>query len=465
MKPVKIYNTLEKKIEEVIPISGKDVGMYSCGLTVYDYAHIGNLRKYIFDDLLKRTLQYFGYNVKHVMNITDVGHLTSDADEGEDKIEKGSARENKSAWDIAKFYEKAFLDDLKLLNIEKPEIVCRATEHIREQIDLISKLEEKGFTYNTADGVYFDISKLDDYGKLASLVIADQKEGARVEANKEKKNPSDFALWKISREGEKRQMEWPSPWGVGFPGWHIECSAMSTKYLGQPFEIHTGGVDHIPVHHTNEIAQSEAAYGIPLAKYWVHSEHLLQDGRKMAKSDGHFIRLQDLAEKGFDPLDFRYFCLTAHYRTKLDFSWEHLKAAQNSYKTIKNFATLLKIEEIESENEFYEKAIADFESEVSSDLNTPKALAVIFNTINAANKNKLYGGAGRKFIKKIDTILGLNLLEKENIPDDVLELAKKREELRHLKDYEAADAVRDKIEKMGYMVEDSQDGGIKVLTK
>ena len=398
---MKIYNTLGRKIEMVHPVrdnglSGngstgqlqggriKDdnkkfsngasplddnlIRIYTCGLTVYDFAHIGNLRKYIFDDLLKRTLEAVGFKVKHVMNITDVGHLTSDADLGEDKIEKGAKREHKSAWEIAKFYEKKFIEDLKQLNVELPDVICRATEHIDDQIALIKVLEEKGFTYKTADGIYFDSSKLPDYGKLASLDKENLLEGVRVEKNPEKKNPTDFALWKLSASQgtQKRDMEWPSPWGVGFPGWHIECSAMSTKYLGQPFEIHTGGVDHIAVHHTNEIAQSEAAFGKPLAKYWVHSEHLLENGHKMAKSAGHFIRLQDLREKGFNPLDFRYFCLMAHYRTKLNFSWESLGAARSSLGKIRAFARSLDDEKEDEGKEYlgYEYSKAYYNSEL-----------------------------------------------------------------------------------------------------
>lgn len=474
-----IYNTLGRKKEEIKPLGDNLIRIYTCGPTVYDYAHIGNLRKYVFDDLLKRSLEYFGFKIKHVMNITDVGHLTSDADEGEDKIEKGAEREKKTAWEIARVYEAAFLKDLKELNIETPEIICRATEHIKEQIDLILILEEKGFTYKTSDGVYFNTSKLSDYGKLAGLQIENLKEGARVEKNKEKKNPTDFALWKFSssviarrslaNSGQApqshRQMEWPSPWGVGFPGWHIECSAMSTKYLGQPFEIHTGGVDLISVHHTNEIAQSEAAYGKPLAKYWVHSEHLLQDGHRMAKSAGHFIRLKDLESRGFSPLDFRYFCLTANYRTKLDFTWNHLEAAKNSYKNIKNFTQNLGGKNIEGEEEFYKKALSDFYLEIGDDLNTARALAILFDTIGEANKRKYLGRAAQEFIENIDKVLGLNLVEIDIIPQDVLDFARKREELRLKKDFKQADEVREKIEEMGYRVEDLQDGGIRVLTK
>ena len=484
MKTIKIYNTLSRSKEEVVPEQDSLIRMYSCGLTVYDFAHIGNLRKYVFDDLLRRTLEYFGYQVKHVMNVTDVGHLTSDADEGEDKIEKGAAREGKNAWDVAKYFEKVFVDDLKKLNIEAPEVMPRATEHIKEQVDLIKKLEEKGFTYKTSDGIYFDTSKLDDYGKLAGLDKEGLKEGARVEVNIEKKNPTDFALWKLSKgdcplEGDcphapKRDMEWESPWGVGFPGWHIECSAMSTKYLGQPFEIHTGGVDHINVHHTNEIAQSEAAYDKPLAKYWVHSEHLLEGGRKMAKSDGHFIRLQDVVERGFDPLDLRYFYLTAHYRSKLDFSWESLAAAKAARSKITDFAVQIdeKSEGSDEEKGFYSKALNDFETAISDDLDTPKALAIVFSAISGGEVAGFKGLPAIDFLQKIDKILAIGILanfDREVVGDkfflayphgissEIVVLAKKRIEAKANSDFIQADNLRKNIENKGFILEDSSN--------
>lgn len=474
LKKIKVFNTLGRDKQILEPQTDDLVRVYSCGLTVYDYAHIGNLRKYIFDDLLIRTLKYFGYATKHVQNITDVGHLTSDSDEGEDKIEKGAEREHKTAHEVARFYEEAFLADMEKLNILHPDIMPRATEHIEEQIELIKTLEEKGFTYKTSDGIYFDTSKIDDYGKLAGLDIEGLKEGARVERNLEKKNPTDFALWKFSVPEDNRQMEWDSPWGVGFPGWHIECSAMSVKYLGQPFEIHTGGVDHINVHHTNEIAQSEAAGEKPLAKYWMHSDYLLENGRKMAKSDGHFIRLTDLEEKGFSPLDFRFLCLSAHYRSKLNFTWESLKSAKEAREKLLQFSRQLNDEE--GENGLFEKALGDFEDAIVDDLDTPKALAIIFETISLANKDNHYGINAKKFIKAIDKILGLNLVsENDNInikriendsryiksfadiPEEIQQKAMEREIKRREKDFEAADKLRQAIENAGFVLEDFID--------
>jgi len=470
MKTILIYNTLTRKKEEIVPETDSLVRIYSCGLTVYDYPHIGNLRKYVFDDLLARTLKYFGYKVKNVMNITDVGHLTSDEDEGEDKIEKGARREGMSAFDVARHYEAAFLEDLKKLNIEKPEILCRATEHIKEQIDLIKILEEKGFTYKTSDGIYFDTSRSKDYGKLARLDLAGQKEGARVKINPEKKNPADFALWKFSYPNgrsfdsaqddvsKKRQMEWESPWGIGFPGWHIECSAMSTKYLGQPFEIHTGGIDHISVHHTNEIAQSEAACGLPLAKYWVHSEHLLNEGRKMAKSEGGFLKLSDLEEKGYEALDFRYLCLSAHFQSKLNFSFDAMLQAKNSLGRVRSFAaTLNDEEESDSEAEFYKKALTEFENKVADNLDTPSVIALIFSTIERAEKQGFRGRPAIDFFTHVDSVFVLDLFRQIEIPPEVKELVKNREELRKEGLYDQADEVRQQIEKQGFELEDLKD--------
>jgi len=476
----------------VAPISGDTIRMYSCGLTVYDYAHIGNLRKYVFDDLLRRTLEYFNYKVKWVMNVTDVGHLTGDQDEGEDKVEKGARREGKSAFEIVKFYEKIFLEDLKKLNIKMPDVLPRATEHIDEQIELIKKLEQKGFTYKIDDGIYFDTSKLSDYGKLASLDKENLKEGARVGINLQKKNPTDFALWKFSYpqgrdfdqntddESKRRQMEWPSPWGLGFPGWHVECSAMSTKYLGQPFEIHTGGVDHINVHHTNEIAQSEAAEGRDLAKYWVHSEHLLENGRKMAKSDGHFIRLVDLEQRGFEALDLRYFYLRSHYRSKIDFSFELLEGARTARRKISDFCLMLSEDSLEGEEEFYKNKINDFNEALSDDLNTPKALEVIFTTIAQAEGRSFKGIHAKNFFLKIDEVLALDLFKSsfENVgtfgekeilislpyPQDVFQIAKEIALKKQQKDFESSDNLRAKLVNMGYAVEESQKQ-IKIYKK
>src|SRR3989338_2131329 len=332
--PLLLYNTLGRKKQEFKPIKKGIVGLYTCGPTVYSYAHIGNLRTYIFEDILKRVLIENGYKVKHVMNITDVGHLTSDADTGDDKVEKSAKEQKKTVWDIAGFYTKVFQEDIAKLHILDPDIWCRATDHIKEQIELIKKLEKKGLTYKTSDGIYFDTSKFKDYGILGNIKAEGLKAGVRVEIG-EKKNPTDFALWKFSPKDSKRQMEWKSPWGTGFPGWHIECSAMSMKYLGETFDIHCGGIDHVPVHHTNEIAQSEAATGKSFVKYWAHGAFLLLEKEKMAKSGGNFITLQTLIERGYDPLDYRYFCFTAHYRSELKFSFDALTSCRAAFNILK----------------------------------------------------------------------------------------------------------------------------------
>ena len=449
MIKLKIYNTLTRSKQEVEPIKGDTIRIYSCGLTVYDFAHIGNLRKYIFDDVLKRALLFLGYKVKHVMNITDVGHLTSDQDEGEDKIEKGARREKKSAYDIARFYEKEFVADLKALRVQLPDIMPRATDNIKEQIDLVKKLESKGFTYKTSDGIYFDTSKLKDYGKLSGLKKQEILEGARVAKNEEKRNASDFALWKLSSSQEgRREMEWPSPWGIGFPGWHLECSVMSTKFLGQPFEIHTGGVDHIGIHHTNEIAQSEAAEGKPLAKYFIHSEHLLQDGRKMAKSEGHFLRLRDLKERGFSPLDFRFMCLQAHYRSKLDFTWESLEGAKAARRRINDFYWGLEGSGVLSGN-----LLEQFEERIADNLDTPMALSLVFDVIAKAQRGEIEKSTAKLFLEKADSIF--QVLEKEEeIPQEISELVSERERVRLEKNFAKADEIRRKIEERGYKLED-----------
>ena len=360
---LKFYNTLSKKKKVFKPLKDKKVGLYTCGPTVYLYAHIGNLRTYIFEDILKRVLLYNGYKVKHIMNITDVGHLTSDADTGEDKIELKAKKERKTAWQIADFYTKAFKRDLKFLNIKEPDFWVKATKTIEGQIKLIKILEKKGFTYKISDGIYFDSSKLKTYGKLRGKQRIKIKPGARIEMVPGKKNPTDFALWKFTPPGIKRQMEWDSPWNRGFPGWHTECVVMSIKYLGIPFDIHCGGVDHILIHHTNEIAQGEAAFGKILAKYWLHGEFLVLKEGRMGKSEGNIVILEDLIKKGFNSLAYRYLCLGAHYRSKLTFSWEGLEASQNAldnlrqkileirFKRISNFSLSLKSPHIK----FYQK--------------------------------------------------------------------------------------------------------------
>lgn len=427
------------------------------GHAVYNYAHIGNLRTYIFEDLLKRTLLYNHFKVKHVMNITDVGHLTSDADIGEDKLELAKSRERKSAWEIAEFYTKTFKDDMKALNLIPPDILCKATDHIKEQISLIKELEKKGFTYGNEDGIYFNTSKLKDYGKLARLKKDKLKFGIRVDI-KDKKHATDFALWKFSLKTHKRDMEWKSPWGVGFPGWHIECSAMAMKYLGDSFDIHCGGIDHIPVHHTNEIAQSEGATGKKFVNYWLHGEFLVLKDAKMTKSGENFITLNSLTERGYDPLAYRYLCLTAHYKSPLDFTYESLDSAQTGLNRLRNKILGLKGKKSNIKNtSAYEKEFLDH---INDDLNLPRALALLWKLIE---DDKIDYKSAIKF----DSVLGLELdkEKKEKIPKEIIKLAGERDRLRKEKKWKEADIVRDKIAKLGYIVEDSDSGfKIKKLT-
>ena len=468
--PLKLYNTLTRKKEVFKPIQKGKVGMYSCGPTVYWYQHIGNLRMYISWDFLKRVLKFNDYNVKHVMNVTDVGHLTSDADTGEDKIEKAAKKEGKSAKEIAEFYFKIFKEDFKKLNIIEPDVCPRATEHIEEQIELIKILEKKGYTYKTSDGIYFNTSKLKDYGKLARLNAKELKAGKRISLG-EKKNKTDFALWKFSEEVGKRQQEWNSPWGIGFPGWHLECSAMSIKYLGNSFDIHTGGQEHIPVHHTNEIAQSEAATGKLFVRYWLHGAWLLFKGEKVSKSKGGLYTISELEEKGFEPLDFRYLCLTTHYRKPLDFAIEKLKSSKNSYERLKNI-----ISEIKNDKKINKKYLQEFEDAINNDLNAPKALQVLWRLIR---DEKAQGKLAT--IKKMDEVLGLDLLKKEDVVKDkikikgkikrieykgfkpnkeLIELIAMREGSRAKKDFKKADALREKIKSLGYYIEDNESGSV-----
>ncbi len=458
---IKLYNTLSRKKEKFVPIKKGQVGMYTCGPTVYNYAHIGNLRSYLFEDLLKRVLLFDGLKVKQVMNITDVGHLTSDADEGEDKMLLAMRREGKNAYDIAEFYTRAFKQDLKKLNIIEPEVWCKATEHIKEQIELIKKLEKKGFTYKTSEGIYFDTSKLKDYGKLARLKAEELQAGKRIQLG-EKKNITDFALWKLSPEGRKREMEWNSPWGKGFPGWHIECSAMSMKYLGQQFDIHCGGIDHIPVHHTNEIAQSESATGKkPWVKYWLHNEFLvLGAGEKMAKSGENFITLTTLEQKGYHPLDYRYFCLGTHYRKPLMFSWEAMESAKiTRRKLVEKVLELKNTKEIKENKKAQDKYLAAFAKEINDDLNTPKALAILWEVVKDDN---LSAGDKYNLLLNFDEVLGLDLKkakeEKVKVPEEIKKLAEERLKARQNKDWKKSDLLREKIKELGYVIGDSKEG-------
>src|SRR3989339_32032 len=448
-----LYNTLTHKLEEFKPITDKKVGLYTCGPTVYHYAHIGNLRSYIFEDILKRVLQYNDYEVNHVMNITDVGHLTDDGDNGEDKMEKGSKREGKTAWEIAEFYTQAFQKNLKELNIESPTTWCKATDNIPEQIELVQTLIDKGFTYETSDGIYFDTTKFPAYGEMANLQNQELEAGSRVEIG-EKKNSHDFALWKFSKPEEKRQMEWEAFGRMGFPGWHIECSAMSSKYLGQHFDIHCGGIDHIPVHHTNEIAQSEAAFGEhPWVNYWMHGEFIvLKNDEKMSKSSDNFVTLNTLKEKGIDPLAYHFFLLQTHYRKQLSFSFEALESAQTGLENLRSKILKLKKENkklntTELQTKFLEK--------INDDLDMPGALALVFDSLK--NEEIDY-----ETILQFDKVLGLGLDKVEEkqieISTEVQQLLNERQQARTNKNWFESDRLRDEIAKLGFQVEDTSGG-------
>lgn len=435
-----------------MPINDLKVGLYTCGPTVYNYAHIGNLRTYVFEDILRRVLEYNGYDVYHVMNITDVGHLTDDADDGEDKMEKGARREGKTAWDIAKYYTNAFQKDIAELNILPPHLWCKATDHIPEQIEMVRTLTEKGFTYETEDGIYFDTTKLPDYGRLAQLDRQKLKAGARVGIGS-KKNEHDFALWKFTQADEKRQMEWDAFGKQGFPGWHIECSAMASKYLGGQFDIHCGGVDHISVHHTNEIAQSEAALGVsPWVRYWMHGEFLLVDEGRMGKSEGNFITLSTLEERGFSPLDYRYFLLQTHYRKQLTFSWSALEAAKNGREHLRNI--IAQWDEPSGGCKEYEQRFSEL---VNDDLNIPEALALLWELA----KSDFPSADKKASALKFDRILGLGLDEgasRLDVPEAVQTLMSEREQARLAKNWAESDRLRDEIAKHDFIVEDTDAG-------
>ncbi len=454
-----LYNSLTRAIEEFKPINPPDVGLYTCGPTVYGSTHIGHMSKYIGDDILRRTLVYNGFNVKHVMNITDVGHLTSDADEGEDKMEKGAKREGVTVWDVAKKYENEFFETMDSENVLRPIVTARATEHIKDQIKLIKKLEKKGFIYITSEAVYFDVSKFPDYGKLSGQKLSDKITGARedVIVDPEKKNPYDFVLW-FKRTGRfaNHTMHWNSPWGDGFPGWHIECSAMSMKYLGESFDIHTGGVDHIGVHHPAEIAQSEAATGKQFVKYWVHRVFITIDGQKMSKSLNNFYTLKNVVEHKFSPLAVRYLFLMTHYRTPLNFTWKSLEAAQNALNNLYDAISEMgkpKARCPEFERQFLEA--------INDDLNTPKALAVMWALI----KSNYPAEAKKQSLLLMDKVFGLGLdkikKKKITIPQEIKKLAISREKARLEKKWTLADELRQKIENAGFSVEDT-DGKTKI---
>ncbi len=458
---LKLYNTLSRRKEEFLPIQAGNVGLYTCGPTVYNFAHIGNLRTFVFEDVLARVLKRVGYDVNHVMNITDVGHLVSDADTGEDKMELSARREGRSAWDIAEEYTQAFFENCNALNLLEPDIYCKATDHIQEMIELVRRLEKKGLTYRIDDGIYFDTAKFPAYGQMALLDKDGLKAGARVEMAEGKRNHTDFALWKFSPVDQKRQMEWDSPWGIGFPGWHIECSAMSMKYLGEQFDIHCGGIDHVSVHHSNEIAQAEGATGkTPWVKFWCHGEFLVLDQGKMSKSSGNFITLDSLRAEGFSPLAYRFFLLQAHYRSQLVFSWEGLQAASRGYANLLGQVARLKEECGDASAEAPVAYLEKFNIAVFDDMNVPRALAVVFEVLKDA---ELSAAEKLALVLDVDSVLGLSLagaeLEKSSeAPAEIRVLAEKRASSRADRDFAAADAIRDQLAESGWEIEDLPGG-------
>ena len=455
---MKLYNTMSRRVEEFVPIVPGKVSMYCCGPTVYNYAHIGNLRTFIFEDVLKRTLMRAGYSVLHAMNITDVGHLTGDGDDGEDKMEKRSRETGKSVWDIAEFYTKAFFRDEDALNIIRPDIICKATDHIQEMIALIKRLEEKGHTYIAGGNVYCSIDSIDDYGKLAGLRLDDL-----IEVDSNKRNPKDFVLWFTNSKFANQAMTWDSPWGRGYPGWHIECSAMSMKYLGEHFDIHCGGIDAIPVHHTNEIAQSEAATGHTWVNYWCHGEFLLMGDAKMSKSSGGFVTLPVLEEKGYDALDYRYFCLTGHYRSQLRFSYEALDGARSARRSLMEKIAALKAETCPAEKvgDAAKEYMDSFDAAMENDLGAPEAVARLWQMMKDSSvpaADKLAAAY------HMDGILGLRLdkaeAEEKIGSEDDLRLLDERTAAKKAKDYARADEIRAELERRGYIVKDTPQGAV-----
>ena len=465
------YNTLTGKKEKFIPINKNEVKMYSCGPTVYSYAHIGNFRTYIFVDSLRRTLEYNGYKMKHVMNITDVGHLTSDADTGEDKMEKAAKKEGKDPYEIAKFYANAFMGDMGKLHIEKPEIITKATDNIPQMIEMVKEIIKNGYGYETSKGIYFDVSKLDKYPVLSNNSIEGQQAGARVEVDKEKRNPFDFALW--IKAPENHIMKWDSPWGKSYPGWHIECSAMGRRFLGENFDIHTGGVDHIPVHHENEIAQCKGAFGHNPANFWMHCEFLLVDGGKMSKSLGNIYTISELKEKGIEPLAYKLFCFSSHYRNKLNFTFDGVKASNIALNRIRKGY----LAHLNGNDSIEEKEIEEYENRfhnaINDDLNIPLAIGVLWDVIKNEKKSKELAD----LILRFDKVFGLDLANSEKylqelneneedmsvIPEQVLQFANERKIARENKDFQKADLLRKKIEESGYQIKDIAGGDYKIV--
>lgn len=454
---LRIYNTLTREKEDFKPLEGNKVRMYSCGPTVYSYAHIGNFRAYNFMDTLRRVLKYNGYELKHVMNITDVGHLESDADEGEDKMQKAARKENKDPYEIARFYTEAFFKDFDLLNIDKPEIICKATDHITEMLEFVKEILENGYGYETSKGIYFDISKLDKYPVLSSRKIDEQIAGARVAIDEEKRNPEDFAIW--IKAPENHIMKWESPWGLSYPGWHIECSAMGRKYLGNEFDIHTGGIDHIPTHHENEIAQSKGATGKMPAKYWMHCNYLQVDGGKMSKSLGNVYTISTLIEKGINPMAFKLLCFSSHYRNKLNFTFEGIEASNKAYSRLKEGYNKHKDGNDEVKDEIISEFKTKFEDAINDDLNMPMAMGIVWDVIKYPSKSKKVA----LLLEKFDEVLGLKIGENdknitEELPEEIKKLVEQRQKARENKEWQLSDILRDKITELGYTVKDTKNG-------
>lgn len=446
---VKLYNTLSRTKEVFTPLVSGQAGMYTCGPTVYDYAHIGNMRSYVFADLLRRMLEYNGLKVTQVMNITDVGHLESDADEGEDKLVKGARREKKTPWEIADYYTQDFFASARDLNILPPTIICKATDHIREMLDFVIALYDKGYAYRIeGDGLYFDVSKLPDYGKLSRQNLDDLQAGARIEVNARKHHPADFALWKDA--APEHIMQWPSPWGPGYPGWHIECSTMSMRYLGREIDIHTGGVDHIPIHHENEIAQSEALTGKPWVNYWLHGEFLQVDGGRMSKSLNNFFTVATLRERHYDPLAFRYLCLNAHYRTPLNFTWQGLEAAQTALMRLRQA-----YQKLPPAGDLSSPLLKKFQEAINDDLNVPLALSYAWEAIREE------GAGSQELLKQFDRVLGLRLdreIKPQTLPPELAALLAERDRARANKDWALSDELRDRLAKSGVTLKDTTEG-------
>ena len=452
-----LYNSATHKKEEFKTHTPNHVEMYTCGPTVYHFAHIGNLRSYIMEDVLEKYLRYTGYDVTRVMNITDVGHLLSDGDTGEDKMEAPVKKQQKSPYEIAAYYTDVFFKDIAALNIGKPEIIAKATDHIADMLEFVEALVDKGYGYETSDGIYFDISKFPGYGKLSGNThLDDNIAGARVDVNTEKRNPADFALWK--KAPKEHIMQWDSPWGRSYPGWHIECSTMARKYLGDTFDIHTGGVDHIPIHHENEIAQSEALLGHPAVNYWMHVEFMQVDGRKMSKSLGNTYTLDELAERGYSPMDFRYFCLNTHYRKKLNFTFEGMDAARTAYARLLALLKACKHSDAKTDPAVIEAFDKAFAEAVSDDLNIPLGMGELWTLLKNPPSRDIYDAAMRA-----DAVLGLSLdkcdeEKTEDVPDNVRELAEKRRAARQAKDWATSDALRGELTALGWAVKDTAQG-------